>query len=383
MIKRTALIPLLAVTLLFGAAACGSDDDASSSDAAPSDSEAPAAASEDSTATVVETVPETVPATEPAESDVTLRLGYFPNVTHAPAIIGVDAGLFQEALGTTATLETVTFNAGTEAIEALFSGAIDASFIGPNPAINGYAQSGGEALRIVAGTTSGGASLIVREGIDTPEDLAGATLATPSLGNTQDVALRAWLLEQGYETDTSGGGDVSITPQENADTLAALQSGTLDGAWVPEPWATRLVLEGGGHVLVNEADLWPDGDFVTTHLIVSTEFLDEHPDAVKALIVGLGQAIDQAGADAAAAQLIVNDGIEAITTKRLGDETITGAWANLRFTLDPITASLRGSADDAVDVGLLEPVDLENPGIYDLTLLNEVLADRGEDPVEP
>ena len=271
---------------------------------------------------------------------MTLRLGYFPNVTHAPAIIGVDTGLFQEALGTTATLETVTFNAGTEAIEALFSGAIDASFIGPNPAINGYAQSDGAALRIVAGTTSGGASLVVREGIDSPEDLAGATLATPSLGNTQDVALRAWLLEQGYETDTSGGGDVSITPQENADTLAALQSGTLDGAWVPEPWATRLVLEGGGHVLVDEADLWPDGDFVTTHLIVATEFLDEHPDAVKALIVGLGQAIDQAAADAAAAQLIVNDGIEAITTKRLADETITGAWANLRFTLDPITASL-------------------------------------------
>jgi len=381
-IKRTALIPLLAATLLFGAAACGSDDDASS-DAAPSDSEAPAAASEDTTATVAETVPETVPATEAPESDVTLRLGYFPNVTHAPAIIGVDTGVFQEALGTTATLETSTFNAGTEAIEALFSGAIDASFIGPNPAINGYAQSEGAALRIVAGSTSGGASLVVREGIDSPEDLAGATLATPSLGNTQDVALRAWLLEQGYETDTSGGGDVKITPQENADTLAALQSGTLDGAWVPEPWATRLVLEGGGHVLIDEADLWPDGDFVTTHLIVSTEFLDEHPDAVKALIVGLGEAIDQAAADPAAAQLIVNDGIEAITTKRLGDETITGAWENLRFTLDPIAASLKESADDAVAVGLLEPVDLESPGIYDLTLLNEVLTDRGEDPVEP
>ena len=375
MIKRNALIPLLAATLLLGVAACGSDDDASSSaDPAPSDSDASDAAD----------APTTDPATEPvAQSDVTLRLGYFPNVTHAPAILGVDTGLFQEALGTTATLQTSTFNSGTEVIEALFSGAIDASFIGPNPAINGYSQSGGEALRIVAGTTSGGASLIVREGIDSPEDLAGTTLATPSLGNTQDVALRAWLLEQGYETNTSGGGDVSITPQENADTLAALQSGTLDGAWVPEPWATRLVLEGGGHVLVNEADLWPDGDFVTTHLIVSTEFLEEHPDAVKALIVGLGQAIDQAAADPAAAQVIVNDGIEAITTKPLAEETITGAWNNLRFTLDPIAASLRGSADDAVTVGLLEPVDLESPGIYDLTLLNEVLAERGEDPVTP
>ncbi len=274
-----------------------------------------------------------------------------------------------------------TFNSGTEVIEALFSGAIDASFIGPNPAINGYAKSDGEALRIVAGTTSGGASLVVREGIDTPADLAGATLATPSLGNTQDVALRAWLLDEGYATDTSGGGDVNITPQENADTLAAFQTGALDGAWVPEPWATRLVLEGGGHVLVNEADLWPDGDFVTTHLIVSKEFLDEHPDVIKALIVGLADAIDVANDDPAA-QTAVNAGIEAITTKPLGDETIAGAWANLRFTLDPIAASLQGSADDAIAVGVLEPVDLASPGIYDLTLLNEVLADRGEDPVD-
>ena len=119
----------------------------------------------------------------------------------------------------TVTLETTTFNSGTEVVEAMFSDALDASFIGPNPAINGYAKSGGEELRIVAGTTSGGAALVVRDGIDTPADLAGTTLATPSLGNTQDVALRAWLEEQGYTTDTAGGGDVSITPQDNSDTL--------------------------------------------------------------------------------------------------------------------------------------------------------------------
>ena len=345
-------LPLLAAALLIVGAGCSSDADT----AAPG-----------------------TPAPE-----VALRLGYFPNVTHAPAIIGVDTGLFADALATldsNARLEPSTFNSGTEAVEALFSGAIDASFIGPNPAINAYAKSDGEAIRIVAGTTSAGASLVVRDGIDEPADLAGTTLATPSLGNTQDVALRAWLLEQGYETDTSGGGDVHITPQENADTLAAFQSGALDGAWVPEPWATRLVLEGGGHVLVDEKDLWPDGDFVTTHLVVSTDYLDEHPDVIKALIVGLADAIDVANGDAETAQATVNDGIEAITTKRLGSDTIAGAWANLRFTLDPIPSSLQGSADDAIAVGLLDPVDLTEPGIYDLTLLNEVLAERGEAPV--
>ncbi len=148
---------------------------------------------------------------------------------------------------------------------------------------------------------------------------------------------------------------------------------------MPEPWATRLVNEGGGHVLVNEAELWPDGRFVTTHLISATEYLEEHPDVVKSLITGLGQAIDEANADPAAAQKITNDGIEKVTTSRLTDETIAGAWENLEFTLDPIASSLQGSADDAIAVGLLDPVELE--GIYDLTLLNEVLAERGDSEV--
>ncbi len=362
--SRLPLVLVLAGLLAAGVA-CGSDDDTASADAS-----AGSVFSDDAVRS----------PDEPA-SDVTLRLGYFPNVTHAPAIIGVEDGLFEQALGSNVDLELSTFNSGAEAIEAIFSGALDAGFIGPNPAINGYAHSNGEALRIVSGTTSAGASLVVREGIETPADLAGATLATPSLGNTQDVALRAWLLEHGFETDTSGGGDVSITPQDNADTLAAFQSGALDGAWAPEPWATRLVLEGGGKVLVNEAELWPDGRFVTTHLIVATKFLDEHPDVVHDLIAGLADSIDVANADPAAAQAVVNAGIERVTTKPLGDETIAGAWKNLQFTLDPVASSLQGSADDAVAVGLLDPVDLTDPGIYDLTLLDEVLAERGQPEV--
>ncbi len=390
--RRVGLTAVVALALV--AAACGGDDD----DATPAATEAAAAttatdaaaatsapgsdapSATDSAGSVAATdATDAAPSdTEPAGEPATLRLGYFPNVTHAPAIIGVDTGLFEAALGPEVTLETSTFNSGTEVTEAMFSGALDASFIGPNPAINGYARSGGEALRIVAGTTSGGASLVVREGIDAPEDLAGTTLASPSLGNTQDVALRAWLEEQGYATDTAGGGDVHITPQDNADTLTAFQSGAIDGAWVPEPWATRLVNEGGGHVLVNEQDIWPDGKFVTTHLIVTTEFLAEHPTVVKHLIEGLADAIDTANDDAAAAQTTVNDGIEALTTSRLGDATISGAWENLEFTLDPIASSLQTSADHAIAAGLLDPVDLAAPGIYDLTLLNEVLADRGE-----
>ena len=313
---------------------------------------------------------ETTQATS-SEPPAAVRLGYFPNVTHAPALVGVADGLFQAELGDV-PLETFTFNAGTEAVEALFAGAIDMSFIGPNPAINAYAQSEGAAIRIIAGSTSGGAALVVKPEVNGPEDLAGLKIATPSLGNTQDVALRAWLQEQGFETTPEGGGDVSVIPQANGQSLATFLSGEIDGAWVPEPWATRLVLEGGGKVLVDERDLWPGGEFVTTHLIVSTEFLENYPDAVAAVLRGLVASIDQINDDPTSSQATVNASIEGLTGSAMSDETIAGAWANLTFTLDPIADSLRASADHAVSVGLLEPVDLG--GIYSLDALNAILS---------
>jgi NitT/TauT family transport system substrate-binding protein len=319
-----------------------------------------------------------------AKPSGTLRLGYFANVTHAPAIIGVEDGLFAKALGPDVKIEYSTYNAGTEAIEALSTGSIDATFVGPNPAINGYAASLGDkqggVLRIVAGTTSGGASLVVKPGIAGAEDLRGKTLATPSLGNTQDVALRSWLAKNGLETDPTGGGDVKIVPQDNADTLTTFQEGDIDGAWVPEPWATRLVDEGGGRVLVDEADLWPGGKFVTTHLVVRADYLKDHPANVTALISGLLAAIDEANGDTAQAQKATNDGIETVTTKRLPDEVIAGAWKNLTFTPDPIAPSLERSEEDAVKVGLLKEVDLD--GIYDLTILNRLLKADGKPEVD-
>ncbi|MGH8929924.1 MAG: ABC transporter substrate-binding protein [Egibacteraceae bacterium] len=308
----------------------------------------------------------------------TLRLGYFPNVTHATAIVGVQQGFLRDALGDV-TLETATFNAGGQAIEALFSGAIDATYIGPNPAINGFTRSGGEAVRLIAGATSGGAFLVVRDGIESPEDLGGTTLSSPALGNTQDVALRAWLADQGYETTPEGGGEVSITPQENAQILESFRAGQIDGAWVPEPWATRLTNEGGGHVLVDERDLWPGGRFVTTHLLVSREYLDRNPGVVQRLLEGHVRANDFVNDRPDEAQAIVIAAIEEITGAALSGDTIAEAWGNLEFTVDPIASSLQPSADDAAGVGLLDPVDLD--GIYALDLLNEVLAAQGREEV--
>ena len=344
----------LVLALVLVAAACGNDDNKSTAPAGPG-------------------------ATEPAEQ-VTLNLGYFPNITHSTAIVGVEKGIYAKALGTNVELKTQTFNAGPEATEAIFAGAVDAQFIGPNPAINAFAKSDGKAIRIVSGSTSGGAYFIVKNSIGGANDLKGKKIATPQLGNTQDVALRSWLKEQGLTTDTTGGGDVSIIPQENADTLNAFKAGEIEGAWVPEPWATRLLQEGGdAKVLVDERDLWPDGKYVTTHLIVRTEYLNDHPDVIKKLLEGHIEATKLVNENGAEARTLANDGIEKVTGKRIADAVIVASWGNLTFTTDPIASSLAKSAKAAESVGLLDPVDLA--GIYDLKLLNEVLAGAGESGV--
>jgi NitT/TauT family transport system substrate-binding protein len=347
------LVPL-ALALVLGVAACGSDNSGSGSAA-------------------------TTTATSSGEK-VTLRLGYFPNITHATALVGVEKGIFADKLGPNVKLETSTYNAGPAAIEALFADAIDATYIGPNPAINGYAQSGGKALKIISGATSGGAFLVVKPDINAPADLKGKTVGTPQLGNTQDVALRTWLKNNGLSSDTSGGGDVSVKPQDNAATLDAFKQDQVQGAWVPEPWATRLVQEGGGKVLVDEKTLWPQGQFVTTHLIVSSKFLKDHPDVVKGLLAGQVAANDYVNKNPADAQKAANDQIEKITQKRLADGVIAAAWKNMTFTDDPVTSSLKMSADNAIALELLKPVDLS--GIYDLGPLNEVLKAAGEPAVQ-
>jgi sulfonate transport system substrate-binding protein len=322
----------------------------------------------------------TPPAGSPGGATGVLRLGYFPNVTHATALVGVEGGIFKDKLGPGVTLQTSSFNAGGAAAEALLNGAVDAAYIGPNPAINAFAKSGGSAIRIVAGATSGGAYLVVKPEISSAADLRGRKLATPQLGNTQDVALRTWLADRGLVTDLKGGGDVSIVPQENAQTLETFMSGGIDGAWVPEPWATRLVTEGGGKVLVDERTLWPDGQYVTTHLVVRTDYLAAHPDIVRALLAGDLAANDLVNDDPKRAQALTNQGIDAITGKQLSESLLAASWKNLTFTVDPIASSLHTSADHAVKLGLLEPVDLT--GIYDLAILNDLLAKAGKPAVD-
>lgn len=306
----------------------------------------------------------------------TLRLGYFPNVTHAQALIGVADGVFAEALGPTIRLETTTFNAGPAVIEALFAGEIDISYIGPNPAINGYVQSGGEALRVVSGSASAGARFIVQPdaNIKTAADLAGKTIATPQLGNTQDVALRAYLVANELDS-TENGGNVKVQPTSNADTLTLFQRGDIDGAWVPEPWASRLEIEAGGVEFLDERELWPNRKFVTTQIIVRTEFLEDRPDVVARFMAAHIEVTQAIEGDPEKAKRQVNAEIARLTTAALPEAIIDSAWTHLSFTWDPIAASLLKSAEDAEELGFIDDADLK--GIYSLDLLNAALAAKG------
>jgi NitT/TauT family transport system substrate-binding protein len=309
---------------------------------------------------------------------VTLRLGYFPNITHAPAVVGVEEGIFAGKLGSNVRLETNTFNAGPAAIEAIFSGALDATYIGPNPTVNAFAKSKGAAVRVIAGAASGGVALVVKPTITSVEDLRGKKIATPQLGNTQDVALRYWLKEKGLKTTKEGGGDVTVVPQENAQTVETFGSGAIDGAWVPEPFVSRLV-NAGGKVLVDERDLWPDKKFVITNLVVSTKFLTAHPDLVKKLVEGQVAANEFVNTKPAEAQQAISEHIGKITGKPLDLKLIKQAWPTLEFLNDPIAASLKTGLDHAIAVELTEPVDLK--GLHDLTFLNEVLKEQGRTEV--
>ena len=304
-----------------------------------------------------------------------VRLGYFPNLTHATPIVADKEGFFARHLGAT-KLKVTTFNAGPSAMEALKSGAIDATYVGPGPATNAFINSGGKALTVVSGAATGGTSLVVDPSIRSAADLKGKEVSTPQLGNTQDIALRYWLRQQGLMSDLQGGGDVHVVPQENAQIVDAFKQKLIAGAWVPEPYATRLE-QAGGKVLVDERDLWPDKKFAITVLAVRTQFLKEHPAQVTALLAGDLDATDLIARSPARAQQDVADLISKISGKPLKPVVIAAAWKQLEFTADPVPSSILTGAQHAYQVGVLK----ESPkldGLVDLSLLNQLLKQRGK-----
>lgn len=301
----------------------------------------------------------------------TIRVGYFPNITHAQPLVGLADGSFQTALGGT-TIETFTFNAGPAEIEALFAGQIDLAYIGPSPALNGFVQSEGAALKIIAGSMSGGASFVVQPELaaayraNGDSAFIGKTFASPQQGNTQDVSLRTYFQDKGLLEQ------VTISPMANADQISLFQQKQLDGAWVPEPWVSRLVSEAGGEVLVDERDLWPDGAFATTVIVVSKDFLEQHPEAVKQWLTAHVAVTDWINAHPTEAQTLVNTEIEKLTGAALDETVLANAWERLDPTYVPNQTSIDTFRGQAETLGFIQAAGLDFKQLYDFSLLSEI-----------
>ena len=307
-----------------------------------------------------------------AAAPVTVRLGFLENITHASALIALKEGFFSSALGSAGTLKPTAFSTGTEETTAILAGQLDAAYVGPNPAINAWQKSGGTAIKIVSGAATGGASVVVAKGITSASQLKGKTLATPSLGNTQDVALRYWLKQNGITTTATGGGDAFIKPTTpNSAAVLEFKSGQIAGGSEPAPYDIEMVSDGGT-VLFSEPG-------VTTLLVVTQSFLSAHPAIVSDLIKAQVQADNFIKSNPTAAEADANAELASYTGKPLKPSLVAAAFKEITFTNDPDESSLTTDASQAVSLGLLKPVNLS--GIFDLTPLNQVLAAAGQPQV--
>ena len=334
---------LAAVTLLVAACSSGSSSTSSSGAAGPG-----------STA---------------AAAPVTVRLGFLANITHAPALIALKNGYFKDALGSAGSVDPTEYSSGTQETTAILAGQLDAAYVGPNPAINAWQKSNGTAIKIVSGVATGGASIVVKSGISAASQLKGQSMATPSLGNTQDVALRSWLKSNGLTTSSTGGGDVAIKPTTpNSAAVLEFQSGQIAGASEPAPYDIEMVKDGG-KVLLSEPG-------VTTVLMVTQSFLSAHPAIVADLLKANLQAIDYIKSDPTAAEAAANAEYASYSGKALKSSLVSASFKEITFTTDPDESSLTTDAQQAVSVGLLKPVNLN--GIFDLGPLNSLLSADGD-----
>jgi NitT/TauT family transport system substrate-binding protein len=301
---------------------------------------------------------------------VTVRLGLLSNITHASALVALKEGYFTKALGSAGTLKATAFSSGTEETTAILAGQLDAAYVGPNPAIEAWQKA--QNIQIISGAATGGASVVVKKGITSAAQLKGKSLATPSLGNTQDVALRYWLQQHGLKTTQTGGGDAFIKPTKpNSAAVLQFKSGQIAGGSEPAPYDIQMVADGGT-VLLNEPG-------VTTLLMVTKSFLSAHPAVVADLLKAQVQANALIKSNPTQAQSDANAELATYTGKPLAADLVAKSFAEITFTNDPDAASLKTDASQAVSLGLLDAVNLD--GIFNLGPLNKVLAAAGDSQV--
>ena len=312
-----------------------------------------------------------------------LNIGYFPNINHAQAVIGIGNGDFQKALGKNIEIKPLVFSAGPSIIEALLAKRVDVAYVGPNPAINGYVVSEGKNVKIIAGASSGGAIFVVRNdsGINSVKDLAGKKIASPQIGNTQDVALRKYLIDNGYKTKDKGG-NVEILPAKNADILTLLLKKEIDGAWVPEPWGEKMLKESNSRLFLDERTLWPGEKFVTANIIVNPEYLEQNPEIITKLLEAHINETQWINSHKDEALKTFNSQLKSLTGQVIPEDQLSVAFSRLELTYDPIKYSLFKSANDAFEVGFLGKSQPDLSGIYDLTILNQILKMKGLEEID-
>lgn len=311
-----------------------------------------------------------------------LRIGYFLNINHAQAVIGLGNGDFQKKMGNI-KVETQVFNAGPSEMEALFANRIDVAYVGPNPAINGYLKTDGQGLRIISGVSSGGAVFVVRNdsGIESVKDFEGKKFASPQLGNTQDVSLRTYLLKNGYKTSENGG-SIQVIPAANPDIFTMMERKEIDGAWVPEPWGAKLVQETNSHIFLDERDLWPNGKFTTALIVARTDYLQSHPDIIKKLLEAHVDETLWINNNKDEAINAFNEQNKMLTGKTIPQDEIIQAFSRMVLTYDPDKDSLYKVADNAFNLGFLGDKKPDLTNIFDLRILNQILEEKNLSPIQ-
>lgn len=303
-----------------------------------------------------------------------VRLGYFPNITHAQAFVGVARGDFEQSLAGKANLRTYIFNAGPAVIEAVYAGQIDIAYIGPAPAINGFLKSKGQEIRVVAGAMNNGVLIVAntKRDIRKLEDLSGKIIATPQRGNTQDIAAQYYISKTLGLPLKEQGGETEVIPVANPDVEILLEKDQLDAAWVPEPWASRLIDRGLVVRIAGEEELWPTGQFNLTNIIVSRKFLESHPDLIEQILAAHVMITREFQADRQKLAGLLNQHMKTLTGKTLPEAVMAAALDNLEFTIRPDRVTFERNFEMARELGFIKDDSLDMDTLFDTKILDKL-----------
>lgn len=294
-----------------------------------------------------------------------IRVAYFPNITHAVPIIGMEKGTFANQIGNNTVIEPILFDAGPQVIESIFAGSIDIAYVGPGPAINGFLKSEDHNVKILSGAASGGVSFIVHPNseIDSVADFGGKRIVAPQIGNTQDISLRNYLSENGLKPAEKGG-SVIVLNIPNPDIYTLFAKGDIDAAWVPEPTATILVQQLDGKRLFNEEELWPDNKFASVLLIAREEYVQQNPEVINKWLEAHKQTVDWINSNPEQTRIIFIQFMKKETGKSLSDKLIDESLFNLEITSDPVVSSIHTFAKRADSLGYLGRHGYSLDGIF-------------------